>query len=181
MTVFDLNYEQVEYGYRFDGLHDPHQGHHFDPEKILLDPDAMEISGRDVWKQPSKQGDIYPLRGRIPFQQFDWAHARPLKRPESEMIIYEMHLRGFTAHESSAVKHPGTFDGLREKIGYLKDLVINCVELMPIFGSMNSRTIGRTRSPAKNSATTGDIARWDFSRPKQASRPPAGMAHRCMS
>ena len=49
------------------------------------------------------------------------------------MVIYEMHLRGFTAHQSSGVKHPGTFEGLREKIGYLKDLGVNCVELMPIF------------------------------------------------
>jgi pullulanase/glycogen debranching enzyme len=64
MTVFDLNYEQVEYGYRFDGLHDPHQGHHFDPEKILLDPDAMEISGRDVWKQSSKNATRAQLKSR---------------------------------------------------------------------------------------------------------------------
>lgn len=87
MTVFDLNYEQVEYGYRFDGLDDPRQGHHFDPEKILLDPDVMEISGRDAWKQPSKPDDIFPFRGRIPFHLFDWGHTRPLKRQESEMII----------------------------------------------------------------------------------------------
>ncbi len=133
MTVFDLNYEQVEYGYRFDGIHDLHQGHHFDPEKILLDPDAMEISGRNVWKQTPKNSDIYPFRGRIPFDQFDWGHSRPLKRLESEMVIYEMHVRGFTAHPNSEVKHPGTFEALREKIGYLKELGVNCVELMPIF------------------------------------------------
>ncbi|HET7238081.1 MAG TPA: alpha-amylase family glycosyl hydrolase, partial [Terrimicrobiaceae bacterium] len=73
------------------------------------------------------------FRGRIPFHQFDWGHSRPLKRPESEMVIYEMHVRGFTAHPSSGAKHPGTFDALREKIGYLKELGVNCVELMPIF------------------------------------------------
>ncbi|HEY6676528.1 MAG TPA: glycogen debranching protein GlgX [Terrimicrobium sp.] len=143
MTVFDLNYQQIEYGYRLDGPHDPRQGHHFDKEQILLDPDAMEISGRNVWKQTSNDTDIFPYRGRIPFHLFDWGHTRPLKRPESEMVIYELHLRGFTAHESSGVKHPGTFEGLREKIGYLKDLGINCVELMPIFEfdeSENHRT-----------------------------------------
>ena len=75
--------------------HDPHQGHHFDPEKILLDPDAMEISGRNVWKQTPKNSDIYPFRGRIPFHQFDWGHSRPLKRQESEMVIYEMHCARF--------------------------------------------------------------------------------------
>ena len=111
MTVFDLNYEQIEYGYRSTGLTIRDQGHHFDKEKILLDPDAMEISGRNVWKQTSNDTEIFPFRGRIPFHLFDWGHTRPLKRPESEMVIYELHLRGFTAHESSGVKHPGTFEG----------------------------------------------------------------------
>ena len=132
MTVFDLDYEQIEYGYRFDGPHDPREGLHFDPTRILLDPNAREIGGRDIWKQ-GERSPIYPYRGRIPFDQFEWEHTRPLKRPESEMVIYEMHVRGFTAHPSSGVKHPGTFEGLREKIGHLKDLGVNCVELMPVF------------------------------------------------
>ena len=50
-----------------------------------------------------------------------------------DLIIYEMHVRGFTKHESSGVKYPGTFAGLKEKIPYLKELGINAVELMPIF------------------------------------------------
>lgn len=49
------------------------------------------------------------------------------------MIIYEMHVRGFTMHESSQVEHPGTFAGLMEKLPYLKELGINTVELMPVF------------------------------------------------
>ena len=44
-----------------------------------------------------------------------------------------MHVRGFTRHPSSGVKLPGTFAGIREKIPYLKELGVNCVELMPIF------------------------------------------------
>lgn len=131
MTVFDLNYEQIEYGFRFDGPHDVHAGHLFDPKNVLLDPYAREISGREVWRQPSNRTPDF--RGRIPFEQFDWEHDRPLKRPESELVIYEMHVRGFTAHGSAGAKHPGTFDALREKIPYLKELGVNCVELMPIF------------------------------------------------
>ena len=50
-----------------------------------------------------------------------------------DLIIYEVHVRGFTKHVSSGVENPGTFDGLREKIPYLKDLGVNVVELMPIF------------------------------------------------
>jgi isoamylase len=44
-----------------------------------------------------------------------------------------MHVRGFTRHPSSGTKHPGTYAALREKIPYLKDLGVNCVELLPIF------------------------------------------------
>jgi glycogen operon protein len=49
------------------------------------------------------------------------------------MVIYEMHVRGFTQHASSGVKHPGSFAGIREKIPYLQELGVNCIELMPIF------------------------------------------------
>jgi glycogen operon protein len=133
MTVFDVDYEAIEYGFRFDGPHDPRDGFHFDAKNILLDPYAREISGRDTWKEPVKAGEIYPFRGRIPHEHFDWEHSRPLKRCESEMVIYEMHVRGFTAHPTSGTKHPGTYAALREKIPHLKELGVNCVELMPIF------------------------------------------------
>lgn len=59
---------------------------------------------------------------------FEDAHV-----PFQDMIIYEMHVRGFTMHESSQVEHPGTFAGLMEKLPYLKELGINTVELMPVF------------------------------------------------
>jgi isoamylase len=133
IIVFDLNYEQVEYGFRFDGSHDPREGFHFNFKNILLDPYAREIGGRDTWKQPTPAKEVFPFRGRLPFEQFDWVHSRPLERCESELVIYEMHLRGFTANANSEVKHPGTYAGMHEKIPYLKDLGVNCVELMPIF------------------------------------------------
>ena len=50
-----------------------------------------------------------------------------------DLVIYEMHVRGFTRHGSSGVEYPGTFAGLMEKIPYLKELGVNAVELMPIF------------------------------------------------
>lgn len=133
MTVFDLSYESIEFGYRFDGPHDVRKGFHYDPKNILLDPYAREIRGRSGWKAPLPEGEVYPFRGRLPYEQFDWQHDRPLTQPVSELIIYEMHVRGFTAHPSSDTKHPGTYQALQEKIPYLKDLGVNCVELMPIF------------------------------------------------
>ncbi len=52
MTVFDLNYENIEYGYRLDGPHDPNDGHRFNPYQIVSDPFAKQIGGRDVWGGP---------------------------------------------------------------------------------------------------------------------------------
>ena len=64
---------------------------------------------------------------------FDWEGDRQLNIPLEDLIIYEMHTRGFTAHASSEVSAPGTFAAIIEKIPYLKELGLNCIELMPVF------------------------------------------------
>ena len=135
MLVLGLDYQDLEYGYRVDGPYNLKEGHRFDKRKILLDPYAKSIGGRDVWGVEARENDIYPYRARIIAEEFDWEGDRPLEIPEEDLIIYEMHVRGFTRHPSSGVKeeHRGTFAGLKEKIPYLKDLGVNCVELMPIF------------------------------------------------
>ncbi|OYQ63491.1 glycogen debranching enzyme GlgX [Pseudanabaena sp. SR411] len=135
MVVFDLDYENLEYGYRMDGPNNFQQGHWFDPSKILLDPYAKIIGGRDVWGVIPDWEDIYHHRGRIAFDDFDWGNDRPLEIPPEDQIIYEMHVRSFTRHESSGIKetHRGTFAGIRDKIPYLKELGVNAVELMPVY------------------------------------------------
>lgn len=133
MIVFDLDYETIEYGYRMEGPFDPGAGHRFDYTKVLLDPYAKAIGGRDVWGTPPNWDDIYQHRGQIIYDDFDWEGDRPLEIPIEDLVIYEMHVRGFTRHGSSGVKQPGTFAAIREKIPYLKALGINCVELMPIY------------------------------------------------
>lgn len=62
--------------------------------------------------------------------------------PAEDLIIYETHVRGFTRDASSGVTAGGTFEGLRQKIPYLKDLGVNAIELLPILSSM------RWRAPA---------------------------------
>ncbi len=133
MTVFDLDYHKIEYGYRFDGPHDPREGIYFDPKKILLDPYARDVSGHALWRNPPKKDEVFPFRGRVAPEHFEWGSTRPLKRCESQLVIYEMHVRGFTAHPTSGASEPGTFAAMHAKIPYLKDLGVNCVELMPIF------------------------------------------------
>lgn len=135
IVVMGLDYEDIEYGYRVDGPYKPKLGHRFDKQKILLDPYAKSLGGRAVWATTPRENDIYPYRGRIVAEEFDWEGDRPLEIPEEDLIIYEMHVRGFTRHPSSKVdkEKRGTFAGIQEKIPYLKALGVNCIELMPIF------------------------------------------------
>lgn len=133
IIVFDLDYENIEYGYRMDGPNNIQEGHWFNQEKILLDPYAKIIGGRDIWGVEPDWDDIYHHRGRIAVDDFDWENDRPLEIAPEDQIIYEMHVRSFTAHPSSGAKYPGTFAAMRQKISYLKELGVNAVELMPIY------------------------------------------------
>jgi len=133
MVVFGLDYENIEYGFRMDGPFDPAAGHRFDKNKILLDPYARAIGGRDVWGKEPDWSDPFPHRGRFVFEDFDWEDDRALETPIEDLVIYEMHVRSFSADPSSGVNHPGTYAGIMEKIPYLRDLGVNCVELMPVY------------------------------------------------
>ncbi len=133
MIVFDLDVEEIEYGYRMDGPADPARGHRFDRTKILSDPYARLLAGRSEWGLEPDWSAPYPHRARISFDDFDWQGDRGPQLPLEDLVIYELHVRSFTQHKSSKVKHPGTYAGLAEKIPYLQELGVNCVELMPIF------------------------------------------------
>lgn len=133
MIVFDVAYETIEYGYRMGGRYDPQAGYWFDSGKYLLDPYAKSVSGRSVWGVEPDWTDMFQHRGRIIYDDFDWEGDKPLELPMEDLVIYEAHVRSFTCHESSGVKYKGTFAGLLEKIPYLKDMGINCVELLPVF------------------------------------------------
>ncbi len=153
MVVFDLDYENIEYGYVFDGPNAPHEGHRFDKSCVLLDPYAKAVSGRDLWGSPPKYNDGLQHRGLLVYDDFDWVHDRMLGIPAEDLVIYEMHVRGFTRHPSSNVKYPGTFAAIREKIPYLKELGVNCVEFMPIheFDELQNTFVNpETEEPLKN-------------------------------
>ena len=133
MTVFDLDYERLEYGYRLDGPFKPEEGYRFDKNVILSDPYAKVLSGRETWRADPNWDDVYPYRSRLAFEDFDWENDHPLETPIEDLTIYEMHVKGFTSHPSSEVKNAGTFSGIRNKIPYFKSLGVNCIELMPIY------------------------------------------------
>lgn len=129
MIVFGLNIFEFEYAYRVDGPYIPEKGIIFDKSKNLLDPYAKAVTGQSSWGKV--QDGTY--KARVVSCDFDWGSERQSKSQMQDLIIYELHVRGFTRHESSEVKNPGTFAGMMEKIPYLHDLGINAVELMPIF------------------------------------------------
>lgn len=131
MIVFGLDIEEFEYAYRLDGPYDEKKGLRFDRTKILLDPYARAVTGQSHWGH--KNNLLHGYRARVVHSNFDWGQQRHTSIPMEDLIIYELHVRGYTKDTSSGVKHPGTFDGLKEKIPYLKDLGINAVELMPVF------------------------------------------------
>lgn len=133
ITVFGLEYEEVEYGYRVTERDDQRPGDRCDRTKVVSDPYAKIISGRDVWGAEPDWTDPYQFRSRLAFDDVDWEDDRPLRLPPEDLVIYEAHVRGFTRDPSSGVANPGTYAGLVEKIPYLRELGVNCVELLPVF------------------------------------------------
>jgi isoamylase len=125
------------YGYRIHGPHAHKTGHRFNPSVVVLDPYARAISGNARWGQPDLTNGPHPgrltRRGRIVVEDFDWEGDAPPATPWPQTVIYELHVRGYTRHPSSAVSHPGTYLGLIEKIPYLKSLGVTAVQLMPVF------------------------------------------------
>ena len=131
MIVFGLNIEEFEYAYRVDGPYDKEKGLIFDKNRILLDMYAKSVTGQSEWGKKRSSKSFY--KARVVRNDFDWGSEPNPNIGLEDLVIYEMHVRGFTKDASSGVKYPGTFAGVMEKIPYLKDLGVNAVELMPVF------------------------------------------------
>jgi glycogen operon protein len=143
MTVLGLDADDIEYGYRAAGPWRPEDGHRFDPYRILSDPYATVISGAEHWGERPDPDASYRHRAALSYQDFDWEGDRQLDLPLRDLVIYELHVRGFTRHPSSGVAAPGTYAGLVDKIPYLRSLGVNAVELMPVFQFDECDTQGR--------------------------------------
>ena len=126
----------THYTWRMEGPFEPRaHGWRFDSSVELVDPwaRAVNLCRWDRWKRQSKGVQPHDSpRALVLAEEYDWEGDTPIRRPTEQTIIYELHVGGFTRHESSGVQHPGTFLGLIEKIPYLQDLGITHVELMPV-------------------------------------------------
>ncbi|URE39110.1 Carbohydrate-binding module 48 (Isoamylase N-terminal domain) [Musa troglodytarum] len=136
ICVEGLSRSGILYGYRIDGPQEKEQGHGFDNSIVLLDPYAKLVSGRkwfgDVANKMSKFLGTYDFES----MPFDWGPDYKLPNiPETDLVIYEMNVRAFTADESSGLDPDvrGSYLGVIEKIPHLLELGINAVELLPVF------------------------------------------------
>lgn len=133
MLVYDIKPYEFEYAFSFDGPYEPAKGLLFNEENVLLDPYSRAVTGQRKWGEKPEGGKDFEYRARVVKSSFDWGNIKQLEQPFEDLVIYEIHVRGYTKDKSSGVSAPGTFAGLKDKIPYLKDLGINAVELMPIF------------------------------------------------
>ena len=142
------DFASFEYNFMIDG-------------KIVTDPNARVITGREKWADRKRAGK--PVRGRILSEEFDWEDDVKPETPYAETILYKLHVRGFTAHASSGVSARGTYAGIVEKIPYLKDLGITAVELMPVteFDEIMMSSSGSGFHNAKQEPT-GYVNYWGY-------------------
>ncbi len=119
LAVEGLDGHKYEYNFKID-------------DRVMLDPYVRELARtRKFGEAP----DIsrHEVRGRFLLSDHDWEGDRILKLPYHEVIAYSLHVRGFTKHGSSKVKHKGTFAGIIEMLPYLTELGINQIQCMPIY------------------------------------------------
>ncbi len=139
------------YGFRVHGPFAPHEGHRFNPNKLLIDPYAKALDG-DVqpgeaifgypWNQPDddlafSESDSAPLVSKavVIDHRFDWEGDALLRTPWHETVIYELHVRGFTRlHPDIPPELRGTYAGLAHPaaIAHLRSIDVTAVELMPV-------------------------------------------------
>jgi len=139
------------YGYRVYGPYSPSEGHRFNPAKLLLDPYAKSIAGPIRWSDALFGYTIGDPDADLSIDErdsvdglpkcvvvdpaFSWGQDAPLRIPWHKTLIYEMHVKGFTARHPKVPKElRGTYAGLTHPavVDYLKSLGITAVELMPV-------------------------------------------------
>jgi len=148
----------LAYGYYVHGPCRPEEGHRFNHHKLLVDPYAKDFVGKLRWNDAlygytigSKKGDLsfdrrnsaeYMPKCRVLEPAFTWGEDRRPDVPWHDMVVYELHVRGFTMlHPDVPEPMRGTYAALATApvIGHLKRLGVTTVELMPVHSYINDR------------------------------------------
>ena len=150
------------YGYRMSGPYDPGAGHRFNPAKVVLDPYAKGIGRTLRWNdavygyavgrpESGLQADgrdsapFAPL-GAVLDPGYEWGHHAPPRTPWHETVIYEVHVKGFSArHPDVPERLRGTYLGLASDaaVRYFTDLGVTAVELLPVHQAASERRLVR--------------------------------------
>ena len=150
------------YGYRVSGPYDPRAGHRFNPAKVVLDPYARRIGrtlrwddavhgypvagpGGDLAADPVDSAPFAPLAA-VPDPAFDWGDDQRPRIPWHETVIYELHVKGFTArHPDVPVRLRGTYLGLASDaaVRHFTDLGVTALELLPVHQGASERRLVR--------------------------------------
>ena len=113
-------------------------------EKII-DPYATMIAGRENWNDKERFKNNYEILCGYSERMFDWKEDKAPELSKNELMIYKLHVRGFTKDLSSMRKSGGTFAGVKNRIEYLKNLGFTAIELMPVYEFEEMEIPVRTR------------------------------------
>lgn len=120
IEVKGLDTSRYDYNYEIDG-------------EILVDPYARRIVGREKWGEKERFGEGYQVRCGFSESCFDWGEDEAPEVPREDMVMYKLHVREFTMEGSNGGARKGTFEAVRSRVPYLKELGITTVELMPVY------------------------------------------------
>jgi isoamylase len=137
------------YGFRVHGPYAPDDGHRCNPAKLLLDPYAKAVDGPVTWNEAlfghrfadpentrnDDDSGPYMPKGVVLDDYFDWEGDTRPGTPLHKSIIYEVHVKGFTAQHPDIPKElRGTYAGLAHpaSVKYLSGLGVTAVELLPV-------------------------------------------------
>jgi glycogen operon protein len=145
------------YGLRAHGPWRPERGHRFNPFKLLLDPYAREIVGHFAWRDEHFGADLrHPLhmdqadnaacalKARVVHDDHDWAGDEPPRTPLADSVLYEVHVKGFSACNAAVPEAlRGSYAGLAHpaSIAHFKQLGITAVSLLPVHYALDEQRL----------------------------------------
>jgi glycogen debranching enzyme GlgX len=145
------------YGLRAHGPWRPERGHRFNPFKLLLDPYAREIVGHFAWRDEHFGADLrhplhmdqadnaaHALKARVVHDDHDWAGDEPPRTPLVDSVLYEVHVKGFSARNAAVPEAlRGSYAGLAHpaSIAHLKQLGITAVSLLPVHYALDEQRL----------------------------------------
>lgn len=120
VCILGLDERRYDYNYVIDG-------------NVVVDPYARRIIGREKWANPDRRENDYEVRSGFDFCTYEWKEDRFPEIPGSDMVLYKLHVRGFTKDGGTAGKTKGTYAAIAEKIPYFLELGVTTIELMPAY------------------------------------------------